>query len=204
MQPQPQQSICSCKANCNCVTPEKLQMYCYGYLNDAAYREKFAEFLKTDFPRVPYPKNKAEFDFYVSKGQRIASLDLMEASDIKNHKIAFCGAGDNVVYKPYYDAANSRVYINPNQYFENAPPTAWEAYIGGYQPAQKYLKDRGKTALDAATILHYSNVLYVLWQREIMIHTLAPDFTQQPKPQPQQCKNNPILQKIPILKKTRK
>ncbi|MBL7779706.1 MAG: hypothetical protein JNM22_00725, partial [Saprospiraceae bacterium] len=68
--------------------------------------------------------------------------------------------GDNVVRKIKYEAGN--VYINDTQYFANVPPLAWEFYIGGYQPAQKWLKDRKDRTLDFEDVAHYRRIIAAL------------------------------------------
>jgi hypothetical protein len=69
-------------------------------------------------------------------------------------------SGSNEVDKIKY--IDSRVYINESQYFENVPEVAWEFYIGGYQPAQKWLKDRKGRALSFDDILHYQKIIVAL------------------------------------------
>ena len=54
------------------------------------------------------------------------------------------------------------MYINENQYFDNVPATAWEFYIGGYQPAQKWLKDRRDRKLTFEEINHYQKIIVAL------------------------------------------
>ena len=54
------------------------------------------------------------------------------------------------------------VYINDTQYFANVPTSAWEFYIGGYQPAQKWLKDRKGRKLGFEDILHYQKIIVAL------------------------------------------
>jgi hypothetical protein len=68
--------------------------------------------------------------------------------------------GDNVVTKPQYQGG--RVYINDSQYFSNVPLVAWEFYIGGYQPCQKWLKDRKGRELSVEDILHYQRIVVAL------------------------------------------
>jgi hypothetical protein len=75
--------------------------------------------------------------------------------------------GDNVVGKPRFDSAQrddkkGKVYINDTQYFDNVPQVAWEFYIGGYQPAQKWLKDRKGRNLGFDDILHYQKIIVAL------------------------------------------
>ena len=57
---------------------------------------------------------------------------------------------------------HSKVFINDTQYFDNVPEIAWNFYIGGYQPAQKWLKDRKGRALDFEDILHYQKIIVAL------------------------------------------
>ena len=62
--------------------------------------------------------------------------------------------------KPSYK--NNKVYINESQYFKDVPEVAWNFYIGGYQPAQKWLKDRNGRKLDFEEILHYQKIIVAL------------------------------------------
>jgi len=66
------------------------------------------------------------------------------------------------VGKIRYDVLESRVYINETQYFANVPQVAWEFYIGGYQPAKKWLKDRKERELLFDDILHYQKIVVAL------------------------------------------
>jgi hypothetical protein len=68
--------------------------------------------------------------------------------------------GNNVVDKPNFEAG--KVFINATQYFENVPELAWQFYIGGYQPAKKWLKDRKGRALNHEDIAHYQKIIKAL------------------------------------------
>jgi hypothetical protein len=75
--------------------------------------------------------------------------------------------GDNRIEK--LSCKNNKVWINDVQYFDNVPPEAWNFYIGGYQPAQKWLKDRKGRALGYEDIVHYQRIIRVLVEtREVM------------------------------------
>ena len=63
-----------------------------------------------------------------------------------------------------YRWEQNRVYINCEQYFEGVPESAWNFYIGGYQPAQKWLKDRNGMTLSFEDVKHYQGIIYVLQQ----------------------------------------
>lgn len=144
------------------TTPESIFDYIYGVLHSPSYREKYREFLKIDFPRIPYPETKDKFEHYRKYGEQLRKLHLM--TDIPQSNVSFPMGGNCVVDKPTYD--NGRVYINDTQYFDNVPQTAWDFYIGGYQPAQKYLKDRRGRALTLNEVMHYENIITVLQETD--------------------------------------
>lgn len=151
------------------TTPEQIFDYIYGVLHTPSYREKYKEFLKIDFPRIPYPENKAEFERIVAIGNKLRKLHLME--EIPPQATSFDIEGDNVVSEIRFEkeipdqARNDnygRVYINKAQYFANVPELAWNFYIGGYQPAQKWLKDRKNRTLTYDDISHYRKIIAIL------------------------------------------
>jgi Type ISP C-terminal specificity domain/Eco57I restriction-modification methylase len=149
--------------------------YIYGVLHSPDFRETFAEFLKIDFPRIPYPASPEVFAHVSEKGEALRRLHLMEAQAICDTPFPFDGqppeeTPNEVAAKhPRYESAtdgNGRVYINgkgtDGQYFDGVPRVAWEFYIGGYQPAQKWLKDRKGRALSFDDIRHYQSIIKIL------------------------------------------
>lgn len=140
--------------------PEDILDYIYAVLHSPSYREKYKEFLKIDFPRVPYPKDAETFFKLVNLGREIREIHLLESPVVENYITQYPEDGDNVVDKPVYK--DGRVYINSSQYFEGVPEVAWNFYIGGYQPAQKWLKDRKGRTLDFDDILHYQKIIVAL------------------------------------------
>lgn len=134
--------------------------YIYAVLHSPNYREKYKEFLKIDFPRVPYPKDQATFWQLVKIGGELRQIHLLESSTVERAITPYNVPGDNLVTKPVYKDGN--VYINESQYFANVPAAAWNFYIGGYQPAQKWLKDRKDRHLDFDDILHYQKIIVAL------------------------------------------
>ncbi|MCU0432259.1 MAG: DNA methyltransferase [Bacteroidia bacterium] len=144
----------------NTFAPIDILDYIYSVLHSPTYREKYKEFLKIDFPRVPYPKDKETFWKLVKLGGELREIHLLESPKVEKYITQYPVDGDNVVNKPVYK--NGRVYINETQYFDNVPATAWEFYIGGYQPAQKWLKDRKERKLEFDDILHYQKIIVAL------------------------------------------
>ncbi len=136
--------------------------YIYAVLHSPTYRSTYKEFLKIDFPRVPHPKDKETFWQLVKLGGAIRQLHLLETPIVEKYITQYPIDGNNVVGKPKYQ--DGKVYINDTQYFANVPQVAWEFYIGGYQPAQKWLKDRKERTLEFDDILHYQKIIVALYE----------------------------------------
>lgn len=144
--------------------PIDLLDYIYAILHNPTYREKYKEFLKIDFPRVPYPKNVATFWQLVALGAELRKLHLLESPVVSRYITQYPKSGSNTVAKVRYQDGN--VHINEAQYFANVPQVAWEFYIGGYQPAQKWLKDRKDRTLTYDDILHYQKIIVALTETD--------------------------------------
>ena len=135
--------------------------YIYAILHSPKYRETYKEFLKIDFPKVPYPTNKAKFWKLVKLGSQIRQIHLLESEKLNTISIGYPISGNNIVEKPKFD--DGKVYINETQYFDNVPEIAWNFYIGGYQPAQKWLTDRKNKELSFDDIRHYQKIINALY-----------------------------------------
>lgn len=142
------------------VTPEDILDYIYAVLHSPKYREMYKEFLKIDFPRVPYPKDDESFRKLVGYGRELRELHLMESSKLRDFITTFPESGSNIMEKVSYK--DRKVYINETQYLGNVPEIAWNFYIGGYQPAQKWLKDRKERTLSNADLEHYQKIIIAL------------------------------------------
>jgi predicted helicase len=146
------------------TTPENILDYIYAVLHSPSYREKYKEFLKIDFPRVPYPENKDKFWKLVGLGIKLRELHLMISPEVDKAITTYPEAGTDEVEKVVYK--DLKIYINDTQYFGNVPEIAWNFYIGGYQPAQKYLKDRKNQKLSSDEIEHYQRIIKVLLETD--------------------------------------
>ena len=136
--------------------------YIYGVLHAPNYRETFAEFLKMDFPRIPYPASPDVFAHVSDKGEQLRRLHLMEAPAIGDTPYPYEGEGDDIVASGYPKFEDGKVQINKDQHFAGVPALAWSFHIGGYQPAQKWLKDRRGRALSWDDIGHYQKIVKIL------------------------------------------
>ena len=150
--------------NIEAFCPMDLLDYIYGILHSPSYREQFKEFLKVDFPRIPYPTDANEFRRIAEIGGELRRVHLMEASlplvtefNIKGTPIV-----EAIKVTDGNDDSLCKVWINDEQYFDNVPRVAWEFYIGGYQPAQKWLKDRKGMKLEWDDVMHYQRIISAL------------------------------------------
>ncbi|MBL7195660.1 MAG: N-6 DNA methylase [Desulfobacterales bacterium] len=138
--------------------PEDIFYYIYAVFYSNTYRTKYAEFLKTDFPRVPLTKDKSLFKKLAVYGKRLADLHLMQSSELDSPVAKFQGTGDKRVDKIKYDKKAERVYINKDQYVEGVEENVWQYQIGGYQVCNKWLKDRKGKVLSLDDIKHYCKI----------------------------------------------
>lgn len=154
----------------NTFAPIDVLDYIYAVLHSPAYREKYKEFLKIDFPRVPYPTDVAKFWELVKLGGELRQIHLLESPVVSKYITQYPVDGDNTVAKPKYE--DGKVWINDTQYFANVPQVAWEFYIGGYQPAQKWLKDRKDRQLSFDDILHYQKIIVALTETDRLMKAI--------------------------------
>lgn len=146
------------------IAPEDVFDYIYAVLHSPSYREKFKEFLKIDFPRVPFPKDKKSFQEFVTLGTELRKLHLLESPKVNQFITTFPVSGSDTVEKvSFFDG---KVFINNDQFFGQVPEIAWNFWIGGYQPAQKWLKDRKGRVLTNEDLEHYQKIIVVLFETD--------------------------------------
>lgn len=161
--------------------PRDLFDYIYAVLHAPSYRTRYAEFLKSAFPRIPRPGTRRVFVDLIPLGRELVALHLLkpdEAPALKIPEIRFCGSGVARVDKGYPEYENGKVKINASRWFEDVPKTTYQFHVGGYQPCEKWLKDRaakgGKKQSDGRVltdddILHYRRMVTALTEtRRIM------------------------------------
>ncbi|MEH6892215.1 type ISP restriction/modification enzyme [Bacillus sp. JJ864] len=165
----------------NTFAPIDILDYIYAYINSKNYCEKYIEFLKIDFPRVPHPKNKKFFWDMVKLGSSLRELHLMETTKIEELITRYPNDGNNQIIRKIVkndweiidqEKQLGRIWINEDQYFENIPIIAWEFTIGGYQPAQKWLKDRIGRELTFEDILYYQKIIVALTESDKIIREI--------------------------------
>jgi predicted helicase len=140
--------------------PEDIFNYIYAIFHAPIYRQRYAEFLKIDFPRVPLTANAALFWELVIKGDKLVKYHLMKetGTEISTYPIP----GSDIVEQVKYHENHQQIWINSQQYFDQVPQQIWNFYIGGYQVCQKWLKDRKGRQLNFDDINHYQNIISII------------------------------------------
>ncbi len=149
-------------------SPEEIFYYIYAVLHSNTYRAKYAEFLKIDFPRLPFTKDHSVFTSMAQHGKGLVELHLLKSRGLEPPLARFQGNGDNKVLKLLYNNKEKHLYINPTQYFEGLPNDVWQYHIGGYQVCEKWLRDRNGRALSFEEIKCYCKIVTAL-QRTIKL-----------------------------------
>jgi len=139
-------------------TPEEIFYYIYAVLYSPIYRQRYEEFLKIDFPRIPLPGDYELFKALSNLGKELVDLHLLKHPALQETEIGFPESGSNKVERARHYEATDRVYINKGQYFEGISKEVWEYRIGAYQVMNKYLKDRKRRKLSLDEVNHYMKV----------------------------------------------
>ena len=144
-------------------SPEETFAWLYAVLYTPSYRNRYADFLRRDFPRVPLPPGRELFDKFVIIGHELIALHTMEQKQPRVSR--FDITGSNEVGKVRWVKGNDdmgRVYINNSQHFDNVPQCVWDIHMGGYRVAEKWLKDRKGRQLSFEDVMHYHEVVAAL------------------------------------------
>jgi predicted helicase len=153
--------------------PEDVLDYIYDVLHSPSYREKYKEFLKIDFPRVPIPKDDKEFVKFKDFGTKLRGLHLMTDPSLEDYITTYPEPGTDIVEQIKFNEVEEKIWINNDQYFGQVPEVAWNFYIGGYQPAQKWLKDRKGRKLNNDDIDHYQKIIKVLVETDKIMNEIG-------------------------------
>jgi len=170
---------CAEPAEATCFGPEDILHYAYAVFYSPTYRQRYAEFLKIDFPRLPLTSDRELFKALAEKGEELVALHLMESPKLNQLITGFPVSGSNEVgtvryTEPRHKEETSevskdlggltpgRVYINKTQYFEGIEPAVWAFQIGGYQVLHKWLKDRQGRRLSFDDLFHYQKIVVAL------------------------------------------
>ena len=139
------------------IVASDIMKYIYAVLYSKKYRREFADILRLDFPKIPFPHDYTYFKQMVMLGDNLINLHTMN-EEVSEHVLE--GVGNNVVLR--YKYSDGRIWINDSQYFSNVDSDVWNYYIGGYQPLQKWLKDRKTMVLSEEDVNIYSRIIRII------------------------------------------
>jgi predicted helicase len=147
-------------------TPEDIFYYIYAILHSPAYRSRYAEFLKGDFPRIPLTRNVNLFRQLGELGEQLVYLHLMKSPILNQTSSPFINNGGGCIVDaghPKYESG--KVVINKQKDgFMDVPEAVWDFHVGGYQVCHKWLKDRKGRTLSQDDIEHYQKIVIALGQ----------------------------------------
>ena len=127
------------------------------------------------FEKCDFDGGVTRFAHLAEKGGQLRRLHLMEDAAVGATPYPFKGEGAGAVVKPMF-TDEGKVFINPAQWFENVPRLAWEFHIGGYQPAQKWLKDRKGRTLSFDDVRHYQKIIKILAETDRFMGEITLDL----------------------------
>lgn len=149
--------------------PEDVFDYIYSIFHSPTYRQRYAEFLKTDFPRVPLTSSIALFRKLCVIGKELVSLHVLDSTEVSKFITHYPVTGNNQIEKGYPkfivhddDSRIGCIKINQTQYFDGVPLEIWNFHVGGYQVCEKWLKDRRGRQLSYDDLTHYQKIIIVL------------------------------------------
>lgn len=129
--------------------PEDILGCIYAVLHSPDYRLRYADFLRVEFPRIPFPKGNDEFKRLAAIGNELINAHLLR-EHCGGEYGELCGEGTSLrVEKARYDESSARLYFNKDEYFAPLPPEVFNFHIGGYKPIDKYIKSRKGRQLSA-------------------------------------------------------
>lgn len=138
-------------------TPEEIFGYIYAILYAPSYRSRYSEFLRIDFPRIPFPESADDLEALSDLGWALGQAHLLR--DLPRRGLAaYQGRGDHLVEAVRYSPQEQAIHINKAQCFRPMPPEVWNFHIGGYQVLDKYLKSRKGRTLTLDEINHVGAV----------------------------------------------
>ncbi len=173
------------------IGPEDIFHYAYAVLHSPTYRNRYTEFLKIDFPRIPISSDSRVVQTLVAHGAALVDLHLLRlpgcggvggaggASLLTNpatQGVVQYGVTTGPVGQVRYDEQQQRVFIGNGRYFAGIEPETWGLYIGSYQPLHKWLKDRKGRTLAAADALHYMRMVIALREMRRVMAAIDNNF----------------------------
>ncbi len=140
-------------------TAEEVFYYIYAVLHSPTYREKYVEFLKIDFPKIPFTDNFKTFETLSKLGEQLVNAHIFKEIPSQDVGIPM-GLGTTEVTKIQFK--ENRLYYNETNYFDTVSDEIYNFKIGSYQVIDKYLKERKNRKLENNEILRMEEIINVI------------------------------------------
>ncbi|GAA9357150.1 DNA methyltransferase [Helicobacter pylori] len=138
--------------------PLEILGYIYALLYSPNYRKRYEGFLKIDYPKILFTKNKDLFRALSLLGIELIGLHVLNQESLnysfEKLKDATIGESyyieahkpDSIIKKPSHN--EQRLYINHSAYFRGVSQEIYDYRIGGYCVLDKYLKSHKNEPCD--------------------------------------------------------
>jgi predicted helicase len=142
---------------------EEIFYYSYAVLNAPTYRNRYDEYLRKSFPRIPFPKNEKLFFSLAKYGEKLANIHLLRYEISFNIQIPELDSKEwiikNYTYNPkantlYFDTPKKKgVSLEKIPCIKGITPEMWNFSIGTINQIEQFLKSRKFTASERYNLL---------------------------------------------------
>ncbi|NHJ01329.1 MAG: hypothetical protein EAX86_04260 [Candidatus Heimdallarchaeota archaeon] len=145
----------------NLISP--IFYYIYALLHSGGYRKRYEEFLKIDFPHIPFPSSTHLLNSLIRLGKELTDLHLREKKEDGTSGVSF---SSDISTEPlevkrlqYHDR---KLYISKNHYITGIPKRVLDFHIGTYRLCYKWLKSTRKTQLTQDQIIQFKQLVKII------------------------------------------
>lgn len=145
---------------------EDILFYMYAIFYSSGYRQRYATFFKTDYPRVPLTRNKQLFKQLCNLGGKLIALHLLDINVplITKYPVPGDSIIEHIRYTPGKGREPGQISINQKQYFTGIDRVVWDYRIGGHQICENWLKARKGKRLSYDDLTHYQKIIAIIDQ----------------------------------------
>ena len=140
------------------ISVEDIIGYIYAVLNAPSYQRRFTEFLKIDFPRIPFPEKRKHLEDLSIWGNKLIHAHLLR--EFPKHKNLLQGRGSKIIGKPKHDPSENKLFISEDLFFTCVTTEIWQFQIGGYKILEKYLRERRGRTLSLEETQTLERIIY--------------------------------------------
>lgn len=168
------------------ISPREVLGYIYAVLHAPAYRHRYNALLQTDFPRVPFARERVAFRDLARLGLNLVNLHLLtegeepggkeKGRELPGLQIHGNGNGTIVDRKLRHDPERARIYVNEEQWLAPVPTPAWTKEVCGYRVLRHWLRERHGRVLTPVALRAISRLVHVLLKTDELTATIDKAF----------------------------